>query len=51
MKITNRLGLPQPIVEVLARDDYSKGDADFSVTEHPKEAHALSLVIHAWEEL
>ena len=33
MKITNRLGLPQPIVEVLARDDYSKGDADFSVTE------------------
>ena len=33
MKVTNRLGLPQPIVEVLSRDNYSKGDADFSVTE------------------
>ena len=33
MKITNRLGLPQPIVEVLSRDNYSKGGADFSVTE------------------
>ena len=33
MKITNRLGLPQPIVEVLSRDNYSKGEADFSVTE------------------
>ena len=33
MKITNRLGLPQPIVEVLSADNYSKGDADFSVTE------------------
>lgn len=33
MKITNRLGLPQPIVEVLSADNYSKGGADFSVTE------------------
>jgi hypothetical protein len=33
VKITNRLGLPQPIVEVLSADNYSKGDADFSVTE------------------
>ena len=33
MRITNRLGLPQPIVEVQSADNYSKGNADFSVTE------------------
>ena len=33
MKVTNRLHLPQPIVEVLASDNYTKGGADFSATE------------------
>lgn len=30
--ITNRLNLPQPIVDAVANDDYTKGDADISVT-------------------
>jgi hypothetical protein len=33
MKLTNRLNLPEPIVEAVRRDSYSKGEADFSVTE------------------
>lgn len=33
MKLTNRLNLPQPIVDAVANDSYSKGDADISVTE------------------
>jgi hypothetical protein len=33
MILTNRLGLPDSIVRAIERDEYSKGDADFSVTE------------------
>lgn len=33
MKITNKANLPRPIVLALSEDNYSKGDADFSVTE------------------
>lgn len=33
MKFTNRLNLPQPIVDAVTNDSYSKGDADISVTE------------------
>ncbi|MBK22687.1 MAG: hypothetical protein CME70_01670, partial [Halobacteriovorax sp.] len=33
MKVTNKANLPRPIVLALSNDDYSKGDADFSVTE------------------
>ncbi len=32
MKITNKFGLPQPIVNAVTQDDYSKGAADISVT-------------------
>lgn len=32
MKLTNRLNLPQPIVEAVKNDSYSAGDADMSVT-------------------
>lgn len=32
MKLTNRLGLPQSIVNAVSRDNYSRGDADISVT-------------------
>lgn len=32
MKITNKLGLPQAIVDAVTNDSYSKGDADISVT-------------------
>lgn len=32
MQLTNRLNLPQPICEAVKNDDYSRGDADISVT-------------------
>ena len=32
MKITNKFGLPQPFVDFIQNDKYSKGDADISVT-------------------
>jgi hypothetical protein len=32
MKITNKLGLPQPIVDAVANDPYTRGSADISVT-------------------
>jgi hypothetical protein len=32
MKLTNLQGLPQPLVDAVAADDYDKGDADISVT-------------------
>lgn len=33
MKITNTLGLPEPIVQAITNDPYDKGDCDFSATE------------------
>lgn len=33
MKITNKYGLPQPVVDAVKNDGYTKGDADISVTE------------------
>jgi hypothetical protein len=33
MRITNRLGLPEPIVEAVKNDPYTKGNAEFSATE------------------
>lgn len=33
MRLTNRFNLPDPIVRAVSRDPYSKGAADFSVTE------------------
>ena len=32
MKITNELGLPEPLVDAVRNDGYTKGNADFSVT-------------------
>ncbi len=32
MKLTNKAGLPQPVFEALTNREYSKGDADISVT-------------------
>ena len=32
MKITNKLGLPQVLVDAIANDDYDAGDSDISVT-------------------
>jgi hypothetical protein len=33
VKLTNRLGLPQPIVDAVRNDGYSRGDSDISVTQ------------------
>lgn len=33
LKITNRNGAPQPLVDAVMNDPYTKGDSDFSVTE------------------
>ena len=33
MKLTNKLGLPQPLVDAIANDEYSRGDSDISVTQ------------------
>jgi hypothetical protein len=33
MKLTNVMRLPEPIVAAISNDSYTKGDADFSVTE------------------
>lgn len=33
MKLTNKLNLPQPIVDAIKNDEYSRGDADISVTQ------------------
>lgn len=33
MKITNKMGLPQPIVDAVTNDPYSRGKADISVTQ------------------
>lgn len=32
MRITNRLNLPQPLVDAVSNDPYSRGDSDISVT-------------------
>lgn len=59
MKITNRLGLPQALVDAIKNDDYDKGDADISVTQlldPPRkvalvEAHAADLEEDASDRL
>src|ERR1700744_974652 len=43
MIITNKHGLPEPLVRAVALDDYSKGDADFSVTELIKPPRIAAL--------
>jgi hypothetical protein len=43
MKLTNKLGLPQPIVDAVTFDDYTKGDADFSVTSLSKPSLQMRL--------
>lgn len=49
--ITNRLGLPEPIVEAIRNDDYDPGDSDFTVTELIGPARQAALVArHGVEE-
>jgi len=59
MKITNRLGLPEPIVAAIANDAYTKGDAFISVSQlgsPPRqlaliEKHATEIVTDASDEI
>jgi hypothetical protein len=43
MKITNKAGLPEPLLRAVRNDPYDRGDADFTVSEllQPPRAHAL----------
>lgn len=50
MRLTNKLGLPQPIVDAVANDPYSRGGADISVTGLLKPARASALeLLHSDE--
>ena len=51
MKITNSLGLPEAIVKAVENDPYSKGDAEFSVTELLSPPRQRALRIAHKEEL
>ncbi|HAE75317.1 MAG TPA: hypothetical protein DCG52_02875 [Alphaproteobacteria bacterium] len=43
MKITNNAGIPQPIVDAIKNDTYSKGKADISVTQLIAPAQIVAL--------
>lgn len=51
MKYTNNLGLPEALVRAIKNDPYSKGDADFSVTELLKPARARVLELKHENEI
>lgn len=51
MKWTNKLSLPQPIVDAIKNDGYTKGDADISVTELLDPPMMRALKIKHEEEL
>lgn len=43
MRITNKLGLPEAVYNVLAKDNYVKGDSNYSVTSLLKSPRQLQL--------
>jgi hypothetical protein len=51
MKVTNNFSLPETIVNVLARPQYSKGKANLSVTELMSSPRIVQLKRKHWEEL
>jgi hypothetical protein len=51
MKLTNFLGLPASIVNAIANDDYSKGDADLSVSQLISPARKVEIERQHTEEL
>lgn len=51
MKLTNKLNLPQPIVDAVKNDGYTKGSADISVTELLKPPMLRALEIEHAEEI
>jgi hypothetical protein len=44
MKLSNKAGLPEPIVRAIQHDPYDKGEADFSVTELLQLPRARALI-------
>jgi len=51
LRITNKFGLPAPLVRAVSNSKYNKGDADFSVTELIKPPRITALEAQHWEEL
>ncbi len=51
MKLTNRLSLPQPLVNAVERDSYDRGLSDYTVTELIQPARARALIKRHWEEI
>lgn len=51
MKLTNNYGMPETILNVIARPQYSKGKANMSVTELLNSPRIVQLKRKHWEEL
>lgn len=51
MKITNKLNLPQPLVDAVLFKPYSKGKSDYSITQLLKPPRATALEKAHWESL
>lgn len=51
MKVTNRTGLPEAIVNAVTNDSYSRGDADISVTSLLAPPRQVALKEKHWSEL
>jgi hypothetical protein len=51
MKLTNNFGLPETILNVIARPQYSKGKANMSVTELLNSPRIVQLKRKHWDEL
>lgn len=51
MRLTNKLGLPEPIVNAVANDGYTKGDADISVTSLLSPPRKVALEAAHFDEL
>jgi hypothetical protein len=51
LKITNRLGLPQALVDAISNDDYDRGRADISVTQLLSPPRQVALLERHADEL
>jgi hypothetical protein len=51
LRITNKAGLPEPLVKAVRNDTYDRGDVDFTVTELLRPARAHALIKQHWDEI
>lgn len=51
MKLTNKFGLPEPVVKALTRNEYTKGDSNRSITQLIDSPRVRILRQEHWEEL